>query len=365
MIKVYNHESQGRQWLEKYQGKQPILACILGFTATGLIEGISAAGATPQARQYTAIADAEFLVNGYTPHACYPLPPLIEGASPVLISRTVVEALQIPVYLFDAGLPIPPAVSAIDLGGSAANCVSCGEALPLSTVKYLFSQGLDWGEKLAMQARDSYIILGECVVGGTTTALGVLTGLGIEAKGKVNSSHRHCNHGQKWQLVQQGLGRAGFPLLDPFEIVAAVGDPMQVVTAAMTIAASHYSGVLLAGGTQMLAVYALTQAIARHYNLDIQTEQVVIGTTPWVVEDLTGDTLGLAQQVGKVPLMTTSLSFAQSRYPQLRAYEQGFVKEGVAAGGCAIAASLACGWQTSQLLKAVEDLFSSCIQAQK
>ena len=70
MIKVYNNESQGEKWLEKYQGLQPLLACILGFTATGLIEGISAAGATPQARQYTALADAEFLVNGYTPHAC-------------------------------------------------------------------------------------------------------------------------------------------------------------------------------------------------------------------------------------------------------------------------------------------------------
>ena len=367
MIKVYNHESQGKRWIECYQGKQPILACILGFTTTGLIEGISAAGATPHDRQYTAIADAEFLINGSSTDARYPLPPLTKGASPVLISRAVVEALELPVYLFNAGLPIPPAVHAIDLGGAVANCVSSGKALPLSTVEHLFKQGLDWGKKLAIQAQNSYVIMGECVVGGTTTALGILTGLGINAREKVNSSHRHCNHQQKWQLVNKGLGKVGNfggCGVDPLKVIAAVGDPMQAVVAGMAVGGSCYGGVLLAGGTQMLAVYALAKAIAHYHDLAIETEQVVIGTTRWVVEDLTGDTLGLAQQVGKVPLMATSLSFALSRYPQLRAYEQGFVKEGVGAGGCAIAASLARGWQTSQLLKVVEDLFESYSSAQ-
>jgi len=32
---------------------------------------------------------------------------------PVLISRAVVEALEIPVYLFNAGLPQPPVVPAL------------------------------------------------------------------------------------------------------------------------------------------------------------------------------------------------------------------------------------------------------------
>ena len=78
------------------------------------------------------------------------------------------------------------------------------------------------------------------------------------------------------------------------------------------------------------------------------------GTTRWVVEDPTGDTVGLAAEVGDVPLVATPLSFAQSRYPQLRAYEQGFVKEGVGAGGCAIAAQLYRGWSPEQILQAVD-----------
>jgi uncharacterized protein (TIGR00303 family) len=402
MIRIYTQIPQADQWLQQYQGRRPILACILGFTATALIPGISAAGATPEDRQYTAIADAEFLVNGVTPQPQYPLPPLTAGASPVLISRAVVEALELPVYLFNAGLPQPPAVPTIDLGGVPAQCVSSGNALPLSTVKHLFDQGFKWGQKLADVTDGGYLILSECVVGGTTTALSILTGLGIRAAGKVNSSHPTCNHAQKWQIVHQGLRRAGLESdpeqdsIDPFQLVAAVGDPMQIAAAGMVMAAMGSCGVLLAGGTQMLAVYALAKALSQldasvpqpasdlaaqsslsetgmgeedtekegflpSSNPPIapliwQPEQVVVGTTRWVAEDPTGDTVGLARDIGGVPLLATQLSFATSRYPQLQAYEQGYVKEGVGAGGCAIATHLYQGWNTVQLLQAIEAL---------
>ena len=356
MIRIYTQEERAKDWLELYGGGQtPIFACILGFTATGLIPGISAAGATPEDRQYTAIADAEFLLNGPTPKPQYPLPPLDAGASPVLISRAVVEALNLPVYLFNAGLPRPPSVTAIDLKGMPANCVSSGQALPLTTVKHLFHAGLKWGKKLAAAA--PYVIMGECVVGGTTTALAVLTGLGIEAKGKVNSSHPRCNHQQKWQVVKTGLERGGLdPVPDPLSLVAAIGDPMQIVVAAMAIAASREVGVMLAGGTQMLAVFALMRAIVLKYQLEANLERVVVGTTEWVGSDPTGDTVGLARVIGSVPLLATELSFASSRYSSLRAYEEGYVKEGVGAGGMAIVAHLCKGWSGRQLLTAVEAL---------
>ncbi|HEY9607917.1 nicotinate mononucleotide-dependent phosphoribosyltransferase CobT [Allocoleopsis sp.] len=438
MIRIYTQPTQGHQWLQQYQGRRPILACILGFTATALIPGISAAGATPDDRKYTAIADGEFLLNGVQPKPQYPLPPLTAGASPVLISRAVVEAFDLPVYLFNAGLPQSPAVPAIDLGGVPAKCLTSGNALPLDTVKHLFEQGVKWGEKLAETADEGYVIISECVVGGTTTALSILTGLGIVAAGKVNSSHPQCNHAQKWAIVQEGLRCAGLgteevgenpksniqnaKLIDPFQLVAAVGDPMQIVAAGMAIAASHHCGVLLAGGTQMLAVYALAQALSQldasvlpsdtdlaaqssltkkgigdiEQELEVsklkverclenlqhstskhstsqppnlqpspqppspslkwQPERVVVGTTRWVAEDPTGDTVGLARDVGSVPLLATPLSFATSRYPQLQAYEEGYVKEGVGAGGCAIAAHLYKGWNTVQLLGTIEAL---------
>ncbi|MBC6430291.1 nicotinate-nucleotide--dimethylbenzimidazole phosphoribosyltransferase [Nostoc sp. HG1] len=390
-IRIYTQKEQGEEWLQRYRGCLPVFACVLGFTETGLIPGISAAGRTPEDRKYTACADAEFLYYGPEHKAQYPLPPLTAGASPVLISRAVFESLKIPVHLFNAGLPQPPAVPVIDLGGRTAQCLSGGAAMEITTVHHLFKQGLLWGERLAANNQHKYVILGECVVGGTTTALAILTGLGIDAAGKVNSSHPVCNHAQKWALVQTGLekmrgsreqacrersrtgaGGENFTLsssssssspVNPLQLVAAVGDPMQVVVAGMAIAASRSCGVMLAGGTQMLAVYALISAIAQAYALSWQPEEVVVGTTRWVAEDPTGATVDLALSLEKAsltqsgrtpPLLATHLSFAHSRYPQLRAYEQGFVKEGMGAGAACIAAHLSQNWQQHQLLAAIE-----------
>jgi uncharacterized protein (TIGR00303 family) len=365
-VRCYTQPDLAAAWLTRHRGRRPLLSCVLGFTDTGLVPGISAAGATPEARRWTAIADAEFLLKGPQPHPCYPLPPLALGASPVLISRAVVEGQNLAVTVFNAGLPHPPAVAAVDLGGQPAQCLSQGAAMPLATVQHLFTQGLAWGNRLAAQVPDGYVVLGECVVGGTTTALAVLLGLGVAAAGKVNSSHPLCNHSQKLGLVQQGLSRAGLKpqdkRLDPLALVAAVGDPMQIAVAGMTLAASRGCGVLLAGGTQMLAVYALAQAIADAYSLPWQPQQVVVGTTRWVAEDSSGDTVGLAQAIGSVSLLATPLSFVQSRFPQLRAYEQGYVKEGVGAGGCAIAAHLYQGWNQDQLLEAIEAICDRYLQ---
>ncbi|HEY9771701.1 MAG TPA: TIGR00303 family protein [Coleofasciculaceae cyanobacterium] len=358
MIYVYSELQSGFSWLRQYRGANPSFACILGFTATGLIPGISAAGATPKDREYTAIADAEFLAKGVQAYYDHPLPILEAGVSPTFISRAVVEALELPTYIFNAGLPHQPTVETIDLGGVAAACVSSGKAMPIAKVLHLFNQGLKWGEKLAYTA--DYLIIGECVVGGTTTALALLTALGIKAKGMVNSSHPSCNHAQKWSVVQAGLLNAGSlkQFQDPLAAVAAVGDPMQIVSAGMAIAASRHVGVMLAGGTQMLAVYALIEAITLYHNVSAQLAQIVVGTTRWVAEDPTGNTVALAKVVGGVPLLATGLNFATSRYPSFRAYSSGYVKEGVGAGGCAIATQLKQNWTSTQLLTVVETLFA-------
>jgi NaMN:DMB phosphoribosyltransferase len=147
--------------------------------------------------------------------------------------------------------------------------------------------------------------------------------------------------------------------IDPLRLVAAVGDPMQVVVAGMAIAASRDGGVLLAGGTQMLAVFALARAICEFYDLSWQPSEVVVGTTRWVADDSSGKTVELAQQIGKKSaiapsLLSTELCFDNSRYLQLQAYEQGFVKEGMGAGGACIAAYLSENWQQYQFLRAIE-----------
>ncbi|NJN73318.1 MAG: TIGR00303 family protein [Limnothrix sp. RL_2_0] len=366
MIRIYTQQKKGQAWLDRFQGQSVLFAGGLGFTETALIPNISAAGATPESRQYTAIADAECLCHGWRENALYPLPPLTVGASPAILSRAMLQAYDIPFYLFNTGLAIAPAteaVRAIDIGGMPAKCVSTGQALNLATVKTIFEQGLHWGKTLAKQEPERLFVLGECVVAGTTTALAVLTGLGYNARGKVNSSYVQCNHDLKWQIVQQGLSQAQLlPGADPFAVVAAVGDPMQIFVAGMAIAASQTNGILLAGGTQMLAVYALIKAITAIHNRDYDPENIVVGTTRWVAEDETGDTVGLAKMIGDVPLLATQLSFADSKYPPLQSYEQGYVKEGVGAGGLAIAAHLAYGATQTDLLHVIESTCASFLQ---
>jgi len=355
MINIYTAREKAQDWVSRHRGKIPHLACVLGFTSTAMIPGISAAGATPNDRLYTAVADAEFLFKGVCSNPIYPLPPLIAGISPVFITRAVLEEFSIPLTIFNSGLPTPPPVPHIDLQGISANCLSSGKALALDMVEDLYRAGLDWGAKLAQSLeRDSYLILGECVVGGTTTALALLLGLGIEADGLVNSSHPQCNHQQKLQIIEQGFSRAVLLSPTPLEVVAAVGDPMQVVVAGMAIAASSQVGVMLAGGTQMLAVYALIQHLEHPTT---KLENIVVGTTRWVAEDPTGDTVKLSKTIdANLALLSCNLSFANSTYPSLRMYEQGYVKEGVAAGGMAIAAHLLANWQQDQLLASIESL---------
>jgi uncharacterized protein (TIGR00303 family) len=363
VITAYIESRQAKLWLDKHRHRRPLFVCVLGFTETALIPGISAAGLTPADRRLTALADAEFLYNG-VPNlpATYPLPPLTGGASPTFIARAIVESLGLAICLLNAGLPLPPSVPTHDLDGTIARCVSTGKAMDRSVVERLFQAGMAWGSKLAKQ--DGYLVMGECVVGGTTTALALLTGLGIE--GQVNSSHRDCNHAQKRGIVEQGLAMVDSTPIDLatiFDLVAAIGDPMQIVVAGMILTASQRGGVLLAGGTQMLAVVALAQAIARvESKISWQPTQVIVGTTRWVVEQGSA-TIALAQSINamygnEIPLIATQLDFAQSEWPQLRAYEAGFVKEGVGAGGLAIAASLYADWGQTDLLAAIESLLA-------
>lgn len=358
-INFYNNYEEGIKWLNRYRGDRPIFTCTLGFTDTALIEGISAAGATPESRRYTALADGEFLVNGVRPNPIYPLPPLTMGVSPTVISRAVVEMFDLPVYVFNAGLVAKPSVNTIDLQGRVAQCLTTGKALPLGEVMDLYQKGLQWGETLANQVGDSYLILSECVVAGTTTALAVLTALGIDARGMINSSHSVCNHAQKWQVVKEGLKNAHFSgSSTPFEIVAGIGDPMQIFVAGMAISAAQRVGVMLAGGTQMLAVYALIRKIKEGYSSATDLDNIIVGTTRWVAEDTTGDTVNLAKIVGNVPLLATQLNFTNSRYPSLQSYERGFVKEGVGAGGSAIASHLL-NTTPEQLMIAIERILST------
>lgn len=352
--KAYTQSAKGSHWCQLVQTKNPIFIGCFGFTETALIPGISAAGATPEQRRFTAIADAEVLLYGYSKR----LPTSPEGyPSPVVISRSIIKRSQIPMYLFNCGLPDSlPELIPVHPTLQGSQCLSTGQALSLADAESLFREGQRWGERLGSESQSNYLVIGECVAGGTTTALALLLGLKIEASGRVNSSHPICNHEQKRILVDQGLSSLA-PQANPLEVVAAIGDPMQPFVAGLVMQASLRIPILLAGGTQMLAVYALMQALHCQENIFWDPDQIVVGTTRWVAEDLSGDTVGLANILGSVPLLASQFSFAESRFMQLRAYEQGYVKEGIGAGGLLITTGLSGSWDPIGLLHTIEETY--------
>ncbi len=336
-------ESWGRPWRQGWQEAEVLV--LLAGTDTAAVPGISAAGATPASRRRTAAADAELLLLGPAGQRPHALPPLPAGVSPALISHVVLRELGLVPLLVDLGCPVAPAVAHLRLPGPAgagpARCLSGGAALDPGRLEALLAQGRRWGERLAPGRP---LLLAECVPGGTSTALAVLTGLGVAADGLVSGSLRHPDHGRKAALVAQGLGAAGLEGGDgaALRVAAAVGDPMQPLAAALVLAAAAAGrSVLLAGGSQMAAVLALALALAPPSLRPAVAAAAAVGTTAWVAHEADSDLALLLQRIGArwgvEPLaFAANLRFPEPCHPALAAYENGYVKEGVGAGGLAL-----------------------------
>jgi len=333
---------------------------LLAGTATAAVPGISAAGATPESRRLTAAADAELLLlgpSGPRPHA---LPPLPAGVSPALIARVVAEQLGLSPLVVDAGAAVAPAVPHLQLGQCPAKCLSGGAAMEPQRVQHLMELGRRWGGKLARLGQP--LLVAECVPGGTSTAQAVLQGLGVEAAGLVSGSLREPAHRLKADLVARGLAAAELASPAGAEaVLAAVGDPMQPLAAGLVQAAALAGlPVLLAGGSQMAAVLALALELTPAVDRPQVIAHAALATTAWVAAERSSNLSLLLEQLGRrwscEPLaFAAGLRFSSCRSPELLAFEQGYVKEGVGAGG------LAALWQLSG--RSPDELAALCDQA--
>ena len=87
-----------------------------------------------------------------------------------------------------------------------------------------------------------YLVIGESIPGGTTTALGVLSALGVKAEGKVSSTLPENPHSLKAETVRAGLKAAGesFGSLakDPVRAISCVGDPMMAAFSGLVVGCS-------------------------------------------------------------------------------------------------------------------------------
>jgi uncharacterized protein (TIGR00303 family) len=350
-VLLAQNEFKAEAFIKELEGKKPLFVCTIATTETAKIQGISAAGENPEFTDYTPPADAELLLLGQC--TCIKGVPVTPDGipTPALITKSALRLADIPVLVASGGLKVKPQIPFLDLGGKPGRDIRTGKAV--DNVEEVIQRATIIGSHLAKTA--DYLVIGESIPGGTTTALGVLSAMGIKAEGKVSSSMPENPHGLKTETVQAGLSASGesFGSLTkkPVKAISCLGDPMMPVFAGLTIGAAMQVPVLMAGGTQMTSVLAIVNTLKPDVLCNL-----AIATTRWVIEDSSSDIRGIVAQIADVPVLAADIDFTKSRFSGLKAYEKGVVKEGVGAGGASIAAMTKLGGAITKdiLLREIE-----------
>jgi len=350
-----------KETINRFISNTPVFVCVISYTETSQIPGITAAGTNPDLITFTPAADAEFLYYGKC-KSISGVPVTPDGIpTPALITRAALLRSKIPKLIVDAGSKIKPRVPAVSFGINHGENIMEKRAMSHADAEKAFEYGKMFGIQLGMM--NDLVIVGESVPGGTTTALAVLTGFGINAKYKVSSSMKTNPHELKNQVVSIALERmkdiSNFTS-EPLDLVSNIGDPMLPSVAGIASGAvSQGVKVILAGGTQMTAVLCLLN------ELKVPLEKICIGTTSYVQEDKSSDIKYLVNSIcDSVPILSIDLGLEFSANEGLKKYKTGIAKEGVGAGGSTIAATLKkrSNLDSSSLLASIDSEYESTIQ---
>ena len=302
------------------------LVLCAGTTRTAGIDGISAAGADPEAMAWTPSADSEILTYGRPVRS--PVVPVSPSGcpTPAVVTRAVVERLGVDTTVVDGGLAEPTGAPTVTVGARPGDDIR--EPDPVPSAPGAFAAAKQFGRKLP----DDEIVLAETVPGGTTTALGVLSALGEgDALGDraVSSSLPENPIGLKRRVVAAALESSGLEPGDaagsPTVALRRAGDPVLAVLCGIAAGALETdTAVTLAGGTQLVAA----AACLRHDGYD---RSLSLATTVFVAEDPTID-LDWAAAALDLSVTATDPGFTDD-HPAMAAYNAGEAKEGVGMGG--------------------------------
>jgi uncharacterized protein (TIGR00303 family) len=311
-----------------FSPENPLFLCILANTETAKIPNISAAGKSPMLTDYTPAADAELVETGNAISINEPAMTPSGAPSPAVITRASILLTEIPYLFINAGLRVRPKIPTIDINAQPGGDIRKGNAVADALEIYTKSRAL--GKKLSKFS--DFVIIGESVPGGTTTAMAVMKALGYD--GKVSSSFPENPLDIKNMVVSEGMMNSGISLgslrNQPLRAVECIGDPMMAAAAGLVDGLETKT--VLAGGTQMVSVLS----IIKHLGLK---RDVSIATTHYVADDTSANFREMTEILG-YKAYAADPGFGDSRFPGLRMYETGDVKEGVGAGGAMFAAAM-------------------------
>jgi uncharacterized protein (TIGR00303 family) len=314
--------------------KKTMFLCVLSNTKTAHIPKLSAAGKTAALTDYTPAGDAELMeTGGIISVPVLPMTPPYDTPTPAIMTRSALKLTGAPYHFINAGLIVTPDVPFIDLKAKPGEDIR--EPIAVWDVQGVYERAKLLAKRLRNQVDN--VIVGESIPGGTTTAMGVLVALGYN--GNVSSSADENPLELKKKVVEEGMKASGltFSCLrdDPMKAIACMGDPMMSAVVGLVAGFQDTEvSVVLAGGTQMAAVYALIK------HLGLNTEKLAIATTRYVVEDKSANFIELTRTLGVPVVYVADPGFGKSALKGLHRYETGTIKEGAGAGGAMYLAGL-------------------------
>lgn len=341
-FKLFGNVEQGKIFLESIKNGRFLFSFVISYTETCEIPGITFAGADMDSIKFTPPADAEYLHYGYC-KTINKIPMTPDGKpTPGLLTKTALESASIPHLTINAGSKVSPQLPFFDTGMAFGKNISTQDAMTDSQVSHAVDYGRIIGRSMA--SLTDCLVIGESIPGGTTTALAVLKALGYDAR--VSSSIPNNPVELKNQIVTSALERIDSD--HPYSVVAKVGDPMIPFVAGMLSSASNVSNVMLAGGTQMAAVLAFASKIG------FNEENTAIGTTSYITDDDSANFTSLVKEIADIPAISVNPGLENSQYSGLKAFSEGFAKEGVGAGGSIISSMIKTGNNSSKFLEIAE-----------
>ncbi len=322
-----------------------LMLIVVANTEIAAVPGISVAGATPELTKYTPPADVEYVFYG-KPLSIDAIPVTPEGhPTPAIITKASYELADFAILPVRGGSILPPKTPYVEITDKFGKDFRMQPAL--ENTDEIVQRAKLLGSQLERMGFEE-IVVGESIPGGTTTAQAVLLTLGYDAK--TSSASPQNPQKLKEDVIKEGFKRVGFKkdTRDPLVAISEFGDPM--IATVLGISLGFKKRIVLAGGSQMLAVAASLKALGEDLS------RFIIATTKYVANDKTSSFKETAKEIG-IEYWTAMLDFSDSKFKGLRDYERGYVKEGVGAGGSVYLAKKR-GFSEEKVVSRVEELYS-------
>ena len=317
-------------FVENLRGKSATFMLALSNTYTANIDGITQAG-IPGMIHLTPTLDSEFVCTGEV-RSLEDIAKTPKGVpTPALITRGI--HLLKPfrdIELLNLGLEVTPKLDYFKINEfdiKTSNSIRTGANIDAQNI---FQKGIEFGQSYTTSS--DYVILGESVPSGTTTAKATAMALGYDCENYFSSSFKDVPSDIRNNTIQKALKNVT-QNDDIFSILGKVSDNMLIFNAGFILGLNNRLKVVLAGGTQMAGVLLVVNKILEVMGGTIETSNLAICTTSWVANDENSDIKKLLEMLSfPINSFYSDFDFSLSSHPALKLYDDGEAKEGVGAG---------------------------------